>query len=312
MPSKAAAVTRPMSPTVSSRRSGAQAPRAVTRGPPAPAGAASRAWPRSAGGSARRCTSQPRRACARRASALGQRRVRVLAVADRDHAAEQAVGQQVDRDVGERDGHHLVERVGIAGAQVVGEVAVHRLDAGAALQLVGQRLARRRPCGGGRRRRPRRSRRSSPPLPDGALAGDHEGVAGRVEAAIVGQEVRQGVEVERRLGDDAARARHVGRVPRRVAGVAAEDAEDADPLVAAERRALAVDELLGAGHRGREADAVLGAVHVVVHGLGDGDDREALAPEPGRVAERVVAADGDQRRRPRARSRFSSTIGVRS
>ena len=67
---------------------------------------------------------------ARPVRALGQRRVGVLAVADGDHAPELPVSQQVDGDVGERDRHHLVERVGVARAQVIGEVAVHGLDAG--------------------------------------------------------------------------------------------------------------------------------------------------------------------------------------
>ena len=84
------------------------------------------------------------------------------------------------------------------------------------------------------------------------------------------------VEVEGRLGDEAAGRCHVGRVERGEAAVAAEDPEDPDALVRPERRALPVDGLLGAGDGGREADAVLGALDVVVHGLGDGDERHAV------------------------------------
>ena len=87
---------------------------------------------------------------------------------------------------------------------------------------------------------------------------------------------------------------HVGGVERGIAGVAAEDAEDADALVRADSGALALDGVHGAGDGGGEADAVLGVAHVVVHRLGDGDDLEALAVELGGVAERIVAADGDQ------------------
>ena len=219
--------------------------------------------------------------------------MRVLAASDGDHAPELAVGQQVDRHVGERDRHHLIDGVRIARAQVVGQVRMHGLDAGAALQLLGKGLAHIGlvPMAIGVRLTDLAKLAA---LPDGALAGDDERVAGGIEAAIVGEEVRQGVEVERRLGDDAASARHVGRVPRRVTGVSAEDAEHAEALVAAEGGALAVDELLGSGHGSREADAVLGALDVVVHGLGDGDDGKSLAPEPGGVAERVVATDGHE------------------
>ena len=50
----------------------------------------------------------------------------------------------------------------------------------------------------------------------------------------------------------------------------------------------------GARDGGREADAVLGVADVVVHRLRDGDDLDAELVELGRIAERVVAADGDQ------------------
>ena len=80
----------------------------------------------------------------------------------------------------------------------------------------------------------------------------------------------------------------------REAGVAAEDPEDADPLVAAERRPLPVDRLLRPGDRGREADAVLGPLDVVVHRLRDRDEGNALVHEDLRVGQRVVATDRHQ------------------
>ena len=58
--------------------------------------------------------------------------------------------------------------------------------------------------------------------------------------------------------------------------------------------AQAVGHLDGAGDAGAEADAVIGARHIVVHGLGDCDDLDALAVQPHAVAQGVVAADGDQ------------------
>ena len=221
----------------------------------------------------------------------------VLAVADGDHAAELAIGEEVDRHIRERDRRHLVEGVRIAGPQVVGQVAVDGLDPGAPLELIGERLADvdlvSMPEG---IRLPHLA--ELPASPDGALAGDQQRVVRRVERPVVGEEGGERVEVEGRLGNDAARARDVRGVPGCVAGVAAEDPKDTDALVAAERRALAVDQLLGPGHRRREPDAVLGAVDVVIHRLRDGDHREALFPDARRVAQRVVAPDRHERTDP--------------
>ena len=60
------------------------------------------------------------------------------------------------------------------------------------------------------------------------------------------------------------------------------------------RGPLALDGIAGARDRGREADAVLGVVNVVIHRLRDGNDLHAELIELGRVAERVVAADGNE------------------
>src|SRR6266404_6348703 len=62
----------------------------------------------------------------------------------------------------------------------------------------------------------------------------------------------------------------------------------------ADSSTLPLDGIAGAGDRGREADAVFGVSDVVVHCLRDSDDPDAELVELGRVAERVVAADGDQ------------------
>ncbi len=50
----------------------------------------------------------------------------------------------------------------------------------------------------------------------------------------------------------------------------------------------------GAGDAGAEPDAVVGARHVVVHGLGNGDHLEAFLVKAHAVAQRVIAADGNQ------------------
>ena len=59
----------------------------------------------------------------------------------------------------------------------------------------------------------------------------------------------------------------------------------------AQRRAEVGDHLDRARDGGREADAVVGAQDVVVHGLGNGDGRKALAAEALGERQRVLAAD---------------------
>ena len=56
-------------------------------------------------------------------------------------------------------------------------------------------------------------------------------------------------------------------------------------------RSMASD---GARDGGGKADAVFGIAHIVVHRLGHRDDFDALPVEMRGIAERVVAADGDQ------------------
>src|SRR5664279_1887032 len=102
------------------------------------------------------------------------------------------------------------------------------------------------------------------------------------------------VQVELVFGDQAAPRRDVGRVKGREARVAAEDAEDADPLVRAQRGPLAVDRILGSRDRRREADAVLGSLDVVVHRLGHGDELDAVVGKDLTEAQGIVAAYRDE------------------
>ena len=67
--------------------------------------------------------------------------MRVAAVLHADHAAGDAVAQHIDGDIGEGDGHELVDGVGLAAAQVVGQVADHDFVAGAAADFLAQGLA---------------------------------------------------------------------------------------------------------------------------------------------------------------------------
>ena len=88
---------------------------------------------------------------------------------------------------------------------------------------------------------------TSPNVPPRQIApsgGDDERVVDWVQRVVVDEHGAQVVEVERRLREDAARRGDVGRVQRREARIAAEDPEDADALVRAQRRALAVDRSL--------------------------------------------------------------------
>ena len=58
--------------------------------------------------------------------------------------------------------------------------------------------------------------------------------------------------------------------------------------------ALPLDGFGRARDGGRKADAVLGIAHVVVHRFRNGDDLETLGVQARGVAQRIVAADGDQ------------------
>ncbi len=104
----------------------------------------------------------------------------------------------------------------------------------------------------------------------------------------------QVVQVEGRLRDEAAAGRDVGRIQGGEPAVPAEDPEHADALMGAQRRPLAIDELLGTRDGRREADAVLGALDVVIHRLRDGDERHAMVGERLREAQRVITTDGHQ------------------
>src|SRR6266852_6443320 len=79
------------------------------------------------------------------------------------------------------------------------------------------------------------------------------------------------------------------------AGVASENFEDHETLVGAGGSAEAVDHLNGARDAGAEADAVVGAGDVVVHRFRDADNFETLLVQANSIAERVIAADGDER-----------------
>ena len=98
------------------------------------------------------------------------------------------------------------------------------------------------------------------------------------------------------LGDeDEVRAAGETAERRDPAGVAAHGLDDDDAVVRARGRAQAIERVGDDRDRGIEADAEVRLREVVVHGLRHADDRDALLVEPLRHAQRVVAADRDER-----------------
>jgi hypothetical protein len=124
-------------------------------------------------------------------------------------------------------------------------------------------------------------------LPFGAIAEHNKRIVARVCVLVLDEKLDEFVEIDLIFGDDTSDRGDVGGVERCKPGVAAKDAENADPLAA-------LDGIGGAGDRRRAADALLGVADVVVHRLRDSNDPDAKFVEVGRVAERVVAADGNK------------------
>ena len=145
----------------------------------------------------------------------------------------------------------------------------------------------------------------------GALADRHHRVVARVGPLVGHQEPRELVDVEGHLADDRpVHARQVRRDQRRLAAVATEHLDHRQPLVGAGARAELMHEVHGPRDRRREPDAVVGAVDVVVHRLGDRDDRHAFVVQPQRERQRVVAADRDQRADPQSLDHPQHVVGV--
>ena len=82
-----------------------------------------------------------RRPCAARAPGRAAACGRTCRPGSRPSGPVTPLVDEVHRDVGERRRDHRVERVGLAAAQVVGQLGGERLDAGPRSELVGQRLA---------------------------------------------------------------------------------------------------------------------------------------------------------------------------
>jgi hypothetical protein len=119
------------------------------------------------------------------------------------------------------------------------------------------------------------------------------------------------VDVEGPLGDQD----HVGaagepRVERDPARVPAHHLDDEDPVVALGRRVEAVDRLGRDVDRGVEAERQVGRAEVVVDRLRDPQHRQpVVVVEAGGGAERVLAADRDQRVEVEPRERLADPVG---
>src|SRR5690242_2516022 len=105
----------------------------------------------------------------------------------------------------------------------------------------------------------------------------------------------EALDVELVFRDDApvGGASHCGKHGG-VTGIAAEDLDDHEALVRAGGSAKAIDELQSARDTSAESNAIVRAGHIVVHGLGDGDDLEAFFMQADAIAEGVIAADGNE------------------
>ena len=105
----------------------------------------------------------------------------------------------------------------------------------------------------------------------------------------------QPIGVEGYLADDRpVDLGQVGRHQRSLTRVAAEQLNHSDAFMRSNRSTKLRDVLDAARHRGREADAVVGSEDIVVHGLRHGDHLHSLGVHPVRIAQGVIAADGDK------------------
>ncbi len=122
---------------------------------------------------------------------------------------------------------------------------------------------------------------------------DREAAAALVAAAQVRDDL---LDVERPLGhEDRVGAAGDARVRGDPAGVAAHHLDDHHAVVRLGGRVQAVDRVGDDLHGRLEAERHVGAAEVVVDRLRHADDRHAVAVQAQRDAERVLAADRDQR-----------------
>ncbi len=118
-------------------------------------------------------------------------------------------------------------------------------------------------------------------LEDRTLGDRHHGVPARVGGSVGHEQAGQSIDIHGNFGDGGAvHPGEVRRDQRRLSAVPAEQLDDGDAFMGCCARPQVVNRLETPRHGGRESDAVVRAIDVVVHGLGDGDDRHSLLMEP--------------------------------
>jgi len=148
------------------------------------------------------------------------------------------------------------------------------------------------------------------PFDPGPLGDEDDRVEAGVLGPVLGQQLAEPLHVEPVLGDDAAvgRSGH-GREEGGETGVAAEDLDTEKALMGTGRGPQGVGQADRPGDAGAEPKAVVGAGDIVVHGLGDGDDLDALLVKGDGVAQRVIAPYGDEIIDPQAFDILQDLLG---
>jgi hypothetical protein len=205
------------------------------------------------------------------------------------------LGDGVDGVQAEARGEPAVERRGRAATLDVTQHHGPRLGAGALLDLGGHPVADATQAHVPERVDVTRHQGHVAPLTrHRALGHDDDRRVLRLEARR--DQVADLLDVERHLGDqdDVRAAGHPG-VQRDPARVPPHHLDDQRAVVRLGGGVQAVDRLAGDVDRGVEAEGEVGAGQVVVDRLRYADDIDAEVGQPGRHAERVLAADRDQR-----------------
>ena len=225
---------------------------------------------------------------------FAQRHLLDLAVDDAHHVAVLVLEDEVGGLRAQAGGKHAVVRAGAAAALHVARHGDADLDAGLLGDLLGDLVG----DGGvlviallflevllGK---------GGVLLGDGALGHGEDGEALALLGAVL-DGFDDPVDVVGDLGDeDDVRAAGDARVQRQPADLVAHDLDDEDTVVRGGGGVDVVDSFGGDVHGALEAEGHVGAVDVVVDGLGQVDDVEALfAQEVGRLL-RAVAAEDDQ------------------
>src|ERR1700683_3450148 len=218
--------------------------------------------------------------------------VSVLPFLDGHQASMNPLPQEVHRHVGKRRGHHLIESIRGAAAQIVGKVARHRFHTDAPANFLTESFADVYLFAMAVRIRVAVFLDAAA-LPNGTLGSDHQRIAAGFIFAILGKKLDEPLKIEFHLGDDAAYGGHIGRVESGAARISAENAKHANPLVRAQRCTLAGDGFFGACNGRGKPDTILGTADIVIHRFRNTDHADTPPLPHVCKTERIVAADDD-------------------